>query len=64
MCHIYVDDQQRRVHWHSEVSEDGVKTGGGMAATVRAQGTDAGIQENETTTQITGECMLRMDGGD
>ena len=38
-----------------------------MAASVRAQGTDAGIQENETATQITGRGVHGVggvDGGD
>ena len=44
-----IDKQQRRIHWNSKVSEDGIKAGRGMAASVRAEGTDARLQENETT---------------
>ena len=49
MLYIHVDYKQRRVHWYAEVSEDGLQTGRGVAAAIRAQGTNARIQENETT---------------
>lgn len=48
--------QQRRLHSdrYPEVGKDGLQAGRGVAAAVRAQGADAGLQENETAAQITG----------
>lgn len=53
MCVSLVDWKQR-FYWNAEVGQDGIKAGRGVAAPVRAQRADAGIQENETTAQVTG----------
>ena len=33
-CPPPIDNKQRRVYGHAEIGEDGVKTGGGVAAAV------------------------------